>query len=170
MKDEYPPRRASERHNRFLPLRLCSSGTKAVARMWRLRQMTDTPRQTSVTVDMASVNFGTATGPPDPEVALEQITIGHSQNFNPLNISKLTLSWHKTKSTWLRKSMSFTRLLGRDSILRRVNPTFQANTLYHCTFTVSLKFLFYRENASMSGPANLSKNKKQTWNKSHSSK
>ena len=99
MKDEYPPMRASERHNRFLPLRLCSSGTKAVARMWRLRQMTDTPRQTSVTVDMASVNFGTATGPPDPEVALEQITIGHSQNFNPLNTSKLTLFWHKTKST-----------------------------------------------------------------------
>ena len=45
MKEEYPPRRASERHNRFLPLRLCSSGTKAVARMWRLRQMTDTPRR-----------------------------------------------------------------------------------------------------------------------------
>ena len=39
MKEEYPPRRASERHNRFLPLRLCSSGTKAVARMWRLWQI-----------------------------------------------------------------------------------------------------------------------------------
>ena len=108
MKEEYPPRRASERHNRFLPLRLCSSGTKAVARMWRLRQMTDTPRQTSVTVDMASVNFGTATGPPDPEVALAQMTRPPSwlmENWLPtktfLPSTKTALSLRRVNSSGL---------------------------------------------------------------------